>query len=314
MKKLNKKEIQKRVLQNGKPLSLKKFSWDEKTKTFSSQEDNLVLDFFGIIDCTFKTGSRCTFDTVSGCNFKTGSRCTFKTGSYCTFDTGYRCTFDTGSDCTFDTGSGCNFKTSSGCTFKTGYRCTFKTSSYCTFKTGEKCVCVRRDIFEVIKLEEDIKYQLAPSGIKGFLKDGIYSETNKPCIIADNILSEVISKKKSGNVEVYKVKNNDSTKHSFIVKEGELYSHGETIKEAKKSLLYKISTRDTKEFKDLTLKSKLTLKECIQAYRIITGACESETRAFVEKNMEDRDYTIKELIDLTKGQYGCETFEEFFKK
>ena len=290
MKKLNKKEIQKRVLQNGKPLSLKKFNWDEKTKTFSSQEDNLVLDFFGIIDCTFNTVYGCTFNTSSGCTFKTGSRCTFKTGSDCTFDTGYRCTFDTGSDCTFDTGSGC------------------------TFKTGSDCVVVRRDIFEVIEFKKDTLYKIAPHGIKGFLKDGIYSETNKPCIIADNILSEVISKKKSGNVEVYKVKNNDSTKHSFIVKEGNLFSHGKTIKEAKKSLLYKISDRDTSKFSNLTLKSKLNLRKSIEAYRTITGSCEEMTRSFVEDNMEDRDYTIKELIKITKGQYGCETFEEFFKK
>ena len=282
MKKLNKKEIQKRVLQNGKPLSLKKFSWDGKTKTFSSEEDNLVIDFFNIDDCTFKTG--------------------------------YDCTFDTGSDCTFNTSYGCTFKTGYGCTFNTGSGCTFNTGYGCTFKTGSDCVVVRRDIFEVIKLEEDIKYQLAPSGIKGFLKDGIYSETNKPCIIADNILSEVISKKKSGNLEVYKVKNNDSTKHSFIVKEGNLFSHGKTIKEAKKSLLYKISDRDTSKFSNLTLKSKLNLRKSIEAYRTITGACEEMTRSFVEDNMEDRDYTIKELIDLTKGQYGCETFEEFFNK
>ena len=33
---MNKKEVQKRVLQEGKPLALSKFKWDEKTKTFSS--------------------------------------------------------------------------------------------------------------------------------------------------------------------------------------------------------------------------------------------------------------------------------------
>ena len=33
---MNKKEVQQRVLQNGKPLDLDKFEWDEKTNTFSS--------------------------------------------------------------------------------------------------------------------------------------------------------------------------------------------------------------------------------------------------------------------------------------
>jgi hypothetical protein len=43
---MNKQEVQQRVLQNGIPLNMDKFSWDKKTKTFSSNESNLVLDFF----------------------------------------------------------------------------------------------------------------------------------------------------------------------------------------------------------------------------------------------------------------------------
>ena len=133
---MTKKEIQSRVLQNGEPLSSDKFEWDEKTNTFSSSEDNLVLDFNNIDYCTFRTGSDCTF--------KTGSGCIFKTGSFCTFDTGYDCTFNTGSSCTFDT------------------------SAVCTFRTGFGCVVVRRDIYEVIELKEGQKIKLNKAGIKGF--------------------------------------------------------------------------------------------------------------------------------------------------
>ncbi len=75
---MRKKEVQKRVLQNGKPLSLNKFKWDSKTNTFSSREGSLVLDFEGMPGCTFKTGSDCTFKTWSDCTFKTGFGCTFK--------------------------------------------------------------------------------------------------------------------------------------------------------------------------------------------------------------------------------------------
>ena len=157
---MNKKEIQQRVLQNGKPLSLDNFEWDENTKTFSSNENNLVLDFVGIDNCTFDTGSDCTFDTGSDCTFDTGYDCTFDTGSDCTFDTGDDCTFKTGLNCTFDTGSDCTFDTGSDCTFKTGYGC--------TFDTGKGCVVVRRDVYEVIELEKDKKIKLNSSGIKGF--------------------------------------------------------------------------------------------------------------------------------------------------
>jgi hypothetical protein len=100
---MNKKQVQQRVSQNGKPLALSKFKWDEKTKTFSSKGNYLIIDFKDVGDCTFKTGW--------GCTFKTGPDCTFKTGP----------------DCTFKTGWGCTFKTDSGCTFKTGWDCTFKT-------------------------------------------------------------------------------------------------------------------------------------------------------------------------------------------
>jgi hypothetical protein len=152
---MNKKEVQKRVLQNGKPLDLDKFSWCEKTKTFSSDENYLVLDFKDINDCTFTTGSNCTFDTGYDCTFNTGSNCifnteydcTFNTGSnctfnteyYCTFNTEYDCTFNTGSDCTFNTGSNCTFNTEYDCTFNTGSNCTFNTEYYCTFNTGSNC-------------------------------------------------------------------------------------------------------------------------------------------------------------------------------
>ena len=117
---MNKKEVQQRVLQNGKPLDLDKFEWDKKARVFSTIEKELVLDFAGI-------------DGV-----------TFDTGWYCTFNTGPDCTFNTGPDCTFDTGSGC------------------------TFDTGEECVVVRRDIYEVIELEEGKPIKLNGYGIKGF--------------------------------------------------------------------------------------------------------------------------------------------------
>ena len=64
---MTKKEVQQRVLQNGKPLPLDKFEWDEKTKTFSSDENHLVLDFGDINNCTFNTGSDCTFKTGEHC-------------------------------------------------------------------------------------------------------------------------------------------------------------------------------------------------------------------------------------------------------
>jgi hypothetical protein len=56
---MKKQEVQQRVLQDGKPLDLDKFNWNEGMKTFSSNEYGLVLDFKGIVGCTFNTGEEC---------------------------------------------------------------------------------------------------------------------------------------------------------------------------------------------------------------------------------------------------------------
>jgi hypothetical protein len=349
--KLTKKDVQKRVSQNGKPLAPSKFRWDPKTKTFSTNEANLVIDFNTSYGCTFKTGSRCTFDTGSGCTFdagndctfdtghdckfdagnnctfktgynctfKTGSRCTFKTGSRCTFKTGSSCTFKTGFGCTFDTGSDCTFKTGSSCTFKTGFGCTFDTGSSCTFKTDNKSVVIRRDEFEIIECDGNKIIKLCPFEISGYLskdRDGNkwYLNGNESLgeyVIVDEILSKVVSRK--GNV--LKVINHEQTRQSYIVLDGDIAAHGDTIKEAKESLVYKIGEIDTREFEGLDIDEQRPLKDIIRMYRAITGACTSGTRYFVEQQKEVKEtYSIKEIIEITEGQYGNNKFKEFFNK
>ena len=287
-------------------------------------------------NCTFNTGSICTFNTDYGCTFDTDYRCTFNAGFSCTFNTDYGCTFKAGSNCTFNAGFSCTFKTGSDCTFKTDYGCTFKTSSNCTFNTGfdctfstdyrctfnftnkENCVIVRRDIFEVINTNEiDCNYiRLCPFKAKGYLikiDDKMYLNGNKSLgehIIVDNILSKVISKK--GNI--YKVVNHNETVPTYIIKQDDLYSHGRTIKEARDSLIYKISSRDTSKYENLTIDDILSKEECIKMYRAITGACEYGTRSFVEQQKTKKEYSIKEIIELTQGQFGNETFTKFFNK
>jgi predicted SprT family Zn-dependent metalloprotease/uncharacterized protein YodC (DUF2158 family) len=93
------------VTQNG--ITFKDYKFDEKTKTFSTTANNLVIDFGDTSCITFKTGDNCTFKTGGNCTFKTGDNCTFKTGDNCTFNTGWNCTFKTGDYCTFKTGDYC---------------------------------------------------------------------------------------------------------------------------------------------------------------------------------------------------------------
>jgi len=124
----------------------------------------------------------------------------------------------------------------------------------------------------------------------------------------DGIFCEIIKKHK--NVLKVKIKN----EISYIVKNGNLFSHGKTIKEAKESLIYKISNRDTSIYKNLKLDSILSFEESVKMYRIITGACEFGTKNFVLSIKKKTKYSIREIIELTKGQWGNQKLQEFFKK
>jgi hypothetical protein len=132
------------VTKNGEVLDPRLYTWDEKTKTFSSDVDGLVLDFTGV--------NRVTFNTFSSCTFLTGAYCTFDTGSYCAFITSYSCTFRTGNDCAFKTGS--------DCAFNTGYSC--------IFKVGDNCSSIRYDVKGVIEIPTDKKIKLNGYGIAGY--------------------------------------------------------------------------------------------------------------------------------------------------
>ena len=129
-------------------------------------------------------------------------------------------------------------------------------------------------------------------------------------VIADNILSRVIRKKG----RVHHVINNGEKNISFLITDGVNWSHGKTLKEAKDSLMYKISDRDTSAYNDMTPETVLSLEEGIKSYRAIAGACESQTKAFVESlPKRKKKYSIKEIAEITNGQYNSQVFRNFFK-
>ena len=137
------------ITKNGKPLDKSLYTIDEKTKTFSSNESDLVLDFSNEDEWTFKTGYRCTFST--------GWDCTFDTEEGCTFKTDWDCTFRTGDGCTFHTGGGCTFDTDSDCTFYTWNRCTFSIyNNFTKLETKGNSTLLIRDKKQHAYLEDKI--------------------------------------------------------------------------------------------------------------------------------------------------------------
>lgn len=148
-----------------------------------------------------------------------------------------------------------------------------------------------------------------------FRNEPIFWESNGVRYIkVDNILSIIDSH--HGNV--YRTHQVGYDKELYIVTDGENnWAHGETLKETKLDLIYKISDRDTSAYKNMSLDDVLTFEEAIIAYRTITGACSAGTRDFIEHRLPEprkKTYTIGEIIELTDNEYGSDKFKEFFGK
>lgn len=139
-----------------------------------------------------------------------------------------------------------------------------------------------------------------------------WEQNGKTYIKIDNILSRILSK----HGKVYHVQNVGKTNTTYLVTDGEnRWAHGDTIKEAREDLIYKISSRDTSKYKNLSLDSELTFEECITCYRVVTGACAAGTRDYIENRLpkpHKTKYTIREMIRLTKGEYNATRLEQFF--
>jgi len=142
----------------------------------------------------------------------------------------------------------------------------------------------------------------------------VYFFHNHKYIKADGIFSEVISER--GNL--FKIRSIGASKITFLITDGQNHwSHGDTLKEAKDDLIFKVCDRNKSDYENLTLESELTHTEAITCYRVITGACSFGTKDFVNNRLNGHKkakYTVAEMIKITVGEYGNTSFANFFKK
>jgi hypothetical protein len=139
---------------------------------------------------------------------------------------------------------------------------------------------------------------------------GLLSWQKCKYIFCDGRFSEVI--KRRGNVWKLKDVNKDNT--YYLVTDGNnRYAHGDSIKEAKEDLIYKISDRDKSKYVNADTNKKYTFLECIEMYRTITGACATGTKNFIESTgLKNKSYSINEIAKITKDAYGGNSFRSFF--
>ena len=130
-------------------------------------------------------------------------------------------------------------------------------------------------------------------------------------LYADGILTHIKGSKTIGEYTYYIGK----IKGKSVITDGVNYAHCRNIREGVSDLRFKAQKdRGAEQYKDTDMDTPIPCEECIVMYRIITGACMAGTMAFVDSLHEVKEqYTVREIIEMTKGAYGGDTFRSFFE-
>ena len=126
---------------------------------------------------------------------------------------------------------------------------------------------------------------------------------------ADGILAKIVSQR--GPIQ--RVVIIGKTEISYVISDDEgNNAHGATMAEARADLMVKRTSKDLTQFKAWTLDKVVSKQDAIFAYRSITGACSLGTSHWLEQHKTPEKITVEDIIKLTLGAYGSDTFEKFF--
>ena len=142
------------------------------------------------------------------------------------------------------------------------------------------------------------------------LRDGDYKANEY--IYADGILTHVKRRRKIGSYIFYQGKITGRN----VIFDGENYAHCKSFKDGVVDLEFKkAKDRGADQYRGLNLDSEITKDEAITMYRVITGACRQGTESFLSTiKTFKKTSTVREIMEIVKGQYGSETFARFFKE
>ena len=124
---------------------------------------------------------------------------------------------------------------------------------------------------------------------------------------SDGITTLKISEKKRDGITIIKGQNLGG-EEIYVVKEKDLCSHGDTLKQALEDLQFK--KLKSEEVQDIIKEIKKTGKVNRMQYRAITGACQYGTNKFCEEhNIQELDeISLEELRKILINDYGAEKF------
>lgn len=129
-------------------------------------------------------------------------------------------------------------------------------------------------------------------------------------LYADGILTPVRRRKAFKGYVFYEGKNPER----YVVTDGTYYAHCSSLRNGISDLAFKKAwDRGKEQYADMTLDSVLPAQEMIMMYRVITGACRQGAEDFVTSLGKLKPtYSVREAIEITKGQYGSDTFKSYF--
>ena len=131
-------------------------------------------------------------------------------------------------------------------------------------------------------------------------------------LYCDDMLIHVKRKKKIGDYTYFVGK----IAGMNVIFDGENYAHCKSFKDGVNDIEFKkAKDRGADQYKGYTMETVVTAEEAKTMYRIITGACKAGTEHFVSSLQKvNKTYTVRELIDITEGQYRSEIFKNFFER
>ena len=128
-------------------------------------------------------------------------------------------------------------------------------------------------------------------------------------VFADRILTKLLSRKKEAGVIIYKTQRLGKKEVVYIAtKDNKTFAHGKSVREAVMELEFKSGKRDISEYKNMPPDTIKPPQEWAFIYRMITGACQAGVSMFMDRHKLKERYTLAEIIEATKGQFGCDKF------
>lgn len=102
----------------------------------------------------------------------------------------------------------------------------------------------------------------------------------------------------------------------YLVTDGtSKWIYSKTEKIADLDLLFLYNNKNSLDYQNLSLDDELSYNDAIICYRLITNACTSGIQYFLDTHLpkpHKEKYTIREIIELTKEEFGGYVFEMFF--